>query len=85
MIRLITQVPFADTSRRVANGFEGFGYCQFLGIQAADAARYENPMARLILVHVDAPSIATGEEAGPRGRAHGTRRVEVGKNDSYLG
>ena len=81
---MVSQVPLANTCRRVALLFEQFGDRDFTRVQPLARTGEENAQIFFVHVHVHASRITAGQQACAGGRAHRASGIKIGKPHPFL-
>ena len=78
-IRMMPQVPFANAGRCVTSRLQHLGQRDLIGVQPGGISREKHSR------NMDPSGITTGEQCGPRGRAHRIPRIKIGEPHALLG
>ena len=76
---VVAEVPLAEDGGGVAARFAEFAECGYAVVDAMLRSRVERAE------DADAFGVAAGHEGGARGGAHGSGRVEIGEDATFLG
>ena len=78
-IRMMPQVPFTNAGRCVTSRLQHLGQRDLIGVQPGGIFREKHSR------NMDPSGITTGEQCGPRGRAHRVPRIKIGEPHALLG